>query len=84
MQMLMREGIIINTKRRQEGNLSVEVPPVPSAEERYGDYCAKIAARGLTPKANSFPWAWKGKKKPKTFLSKKPKIRKRRMETVPV
>lgn len=85
--LLMRQGIIIDCGRKIKGQTPGFVPPVATNDDRYADYTDKLASRGLAPKVNNHPWAWRSKKPPKTFLSKatkKQKAQKRIKETIPV
>ena len=83
-QFLLREGIIIDCGRRVKGQTRGHVPPVPSRDDRYSDFAERLALRGIVPKGNNHPWVWRGKNKPKTFLSKKPKTIRRKKETVAI
>lgn len=83
-QMLMRKGIIIDCPSFSSRQARCGVPQTLTNDERYAEYTDKLASRGLAPKANGYPWMWRGKKKIKSTLDKKPKRKKRIMETISI
>jgi hypothetical protein len=81
---MIREGIIIDTKRGSHAYREETVPSPPTNTQRYADWVIKSLLTESTFRCAPKNWVWLGKKKPKTFLSKKPKVKKRRMETVAI